>query len=440
MKRQVDPVRRLAFRVLRAVDVHGAYANLELARQLRADGLRARDAAFATELVAGTSRLAGTYDRIIRVASGRKDLDADIRAALRLLAHQALSLRVPAHAAITTSVDLAAVEIGERVAGLVNAIGRKVVSRDLDAWLDRLAVGLAPGEELALRAHHPRWIAEAFADVLPRRELEPMLRADNLPPTTHLAVRPGLAEVDELVAAGASPARLSPYGAYLDGAPGELAAVRDGRAGVQDEGSQLVALALARAEAPDGPWLDLCAGPGGKAALLAGLAIADGVRLVAGELQSHRAVLVAQALRGYDGRLRPVTVVADGLASPYRPGSFAKVMVDAPCTGLGALRRRPEARWRRQPSDVPVLATQQRELLAAALAATMPGGVVAYVTCSPHRAETRDVVAAVAPGRADVLRAADFLPEVPDAALGDYVQLWPHRHGTDAMFLALLRR
>ena len=442
MKRGADPARRLAYRVIRGVGAQGAYANIKTAQQLRDSDLQPRDAAFATELIAGTCRLAGTYDRIIESASGRPRLDDGVRAVLRLQAHQLLSMRVPAHAAISSSVDLARAEIGEWVTGLVNAVGRRIAARDLDGWLDLLGerLELDPLDALALRTHHPRWIVDALADVLPADELQPMLLADNTAPPTHLAVRPGLAEVAELTAAGATPARFSPYGACFAGPPAQLVAVRDGRAGVQDEGSQLVALAAARAPAPYGPWLDLCAGPGGKAALLAGLAIAGGVRLVAAELHRHRAELVARALRGYDGPLAPVTVVADGRRGPFRPGTFAKVVVDVPCSGLGVLRRRSDSRWRRRPEDIAQLVELQRALLIAGIEAAKPGGVVAYVTCSPIRAETAAVVDAVAPGRADVLTAAEYLPEVPNAASGEHVQLWPHRHGTDAMFLALLRR
>ena len=442
-RRRSNPARRLAFRVLRAVNGHGAYANLELARELREAKLDRRDAAFATELVAGTCRLMGTYDRIIAAASGRAAgrFDDDVLDVLRLEAHQLLSMRVPAHAAVASSVDVAALEIGERVAGLVNAIGRKIAAHDLDGWLGVLAEGLDERDALALRTHHPRWIVDALADVLSSGELEAALLADNVPPLTHLATRPGLGTRDELAGAGAELARYSPYGAYTKGAPGDLAAVREGRAGVQDEGSQLVALALARVEVPDGPWLDVCAGPGGKAALLGGLAIEQGSFLLAGEAQPHRAELVAQAVRGYTGPHRPVVVVADGTHAPYRAGSYARVLADVPCTGLGALRRRPEARWRRVPGDLDALVRLQKKLLRAALEATMPGGVVAYVTCSPHRAETVEVLESGDLPGFSVLRAADYLPEVPDTTRDDkYVQLWPHRHGTDAMFLALLRR
>jgi 16S rRNA (cytosine967-C5)-methyltransferase len=134
-------------------------------------------------------------------------------------------------------------------------------------------------------------------------------------------------------------------------------------------------------------------------------------------------------------------LTADGTAPPWAAGSFDRVLLDAPCTGLGALRRRPEVRWRRTPDDVPPLVGLQTDLLASALTSVRVGGVVAYVTCSPHTAETVAVVDAVA-ARDDVeaLPVAPLFPEVPDVARGDYAQLWPHRHGTDAMFMALLRR
>ncbi|MGF2952045.1 rRNA cytosine-C5-methyltransferase, partial [Mycobacterium sp. THU-M116] len=197
------------------------------------------------------------------------------------------------------------------------------------------------------------------------------------------------------------------------------------------------ALALAPVPGDTGRWLDLCAGPGGKTALLAALgADQAGARVTAVEPSPRRADLVAENTRGL-----PVDVVrADGRESGLEPG-FDRVLVDVPCTGLGALRRRPEARWRRQPADVPVLVKLQRELLVAAIALTRPGGVVLYATCSPHLAETVGVVADAL--RRHPVSAVDARPLFePVAGLGDgpHVQLWPHRHGTDAMFAAVLRR
>jgi 16S rRNA (cytosine967-C5)-methyltransferase len=187
-------------------------------------------------------------------------------------------------------------------------------------------------------------------------------------------------------------------------------------------------------------WLDLCAGPGGKAALLAATAAQRGARLVAAELAPHRARLVKRALQPIQGVHKVVT--ANGTEPPWLPGTFDRVLVDAPCTGLGALRRRPESRWRREPGDVSRLAALQKKLLASALDSTRPGGLVAYVTCSPHPAETRLVVSDVLAGRDDVeqIDARPYLPGVPELGDGPDVQLWPHLHDTDAMYLALLRR
>jgi 16S rRNA (cytosine967-C5)-methyltransferase len=217
--------------------------------------------------------------------------------------------------------------------------------------------------------------------------------------------------------------------------------VRQHRAGVQDEGSQLMPLALAAVPlpGPDRRWLDLCAGPGGKAAMLDGLAGLrdDETHLTAVEKQPHRADLVRGAVTA-----GTTVVVGDGTDERWGDGSWDRVLLDAPCSGLGALRRRPEARWRKRPGDLAGLGRLQRDLLTNALAAARPGGVVAYVTCSPHLAETQAVVSDALHRRDDVevLDARAWLPDLPDLGDGPTVQLWPHRHGTDAMFLALLRR
>lgn len=434
--------RRVAFDVLRQVSGEDAYANLALAKRLARAGLETRDAAFVTELVAGTCRLRGTYDAIIECASGRglKTMQPAVVDLLRLLAHQALSMTVPARAAVATTVELARDTVGQRVTGLVNAVGRRIAAHDLQEWVELLSVGLDETGRLAVTTHHPRWIVEALERVLPENEVAQALEVDNLAPRPTLVVRPGLAEVEELTPA--VPTVYSPFGAVLAGAPGDLAAVREGRAGVQDEGSQLVCLALTRVEAPNGPWLDLCAGPGGKSALLAGLARQRGEHIVANEVAAHRAELVEQALAVYPPGTASI-ICSDGrdLEPVRQHGPFARIMVDAPCSGLGALRRRPEARWRRTPADLAELVSLQRALLETATGLLVPGGVVAYVTCSPHADETAAIVEAVLAGNPDLepLEAPATLPEVPGAARGGYVQLWPHRHGTDAMFLALLR-
>ena len=442
-----DAARRAAYDVLRAVGERDAYANLVLPNLLRERGIRDRDAAFATELTYGALRGRGTYDLIIAACIDRPldRVDPPVLDVLRLGAHQLLAMRVPTHAAVSATVEVARAAVGDGRSRFVNAVLRKVAARDLREWVAQLAPAAEADAlgHLAVAHAHPRWVVSAFRDAVGGSldALEALLEADNQPAAVSLVARPGRASREELAAAGAEPGRWSPYAMTLpSGNPGDIEAVRSGRAGVQDEGSQLVAVALTRAplgEGDDARWLDMCAGPGGKAALLGALASSRGARLLAAEVQPHRALLVQQTV-GDDADV----VIANSTVGPWRPATFDRVLLDAPCTGLGALRRRPEARWRRKPQDVPVLAELQRRLLTAALHAVRPGGVVAYATCSPHLAETRTVVGDVLRrhGGADLIDARPLLPDVPELGDGPDVQLWPHVHATDAMYLAMLRK
>lgn len=424
-----DPTRAVAFHVLRAVAERDAYVNLVLPAMLAEHHIEGRDAAFATELVHGTVRRQGTYDAIIgQVASkGLGSIDPPVLDALRLGTHQLLNMRVPAHAAVSTTVDVVRREIGHKPVHFANALLRKIGQKDLDGWLEIVTAGLEGDEARSVRTSHPLWIVTALREALGGHaaQIDKLLAADNAPPRVTLVARPGLCSPDALPG---TPGKLSPYARILDegGDPGAIPQVRDGRAGVQDEGSQLVAITLADAQVDgtDTRWLDLCAGPGGKAALLGALAKQRGARLVANEVLEHRAELVRQGVRLLDN---VEVTTADGRHGPWEPETFDRVLVDAPCTGLGALRRRPESRWRRSEADLDDLVPLQEALLNRALELVRPGGVVAYATCSPHLRETHGVVDAVAAGRDDV--------DVETTQ-----QWWPHIDGTDAMFCALLRR
>jgi 16S rRNA (cytosine967-C5)-methyltransferase len=452
---------------MREVAESEAYANLVLPPMLRSRGIRGRDAGFATELAYGTLRLQGRYDAVITQAAGRTTsaIDPPVLDLLRLGCHQLLGMRVPAHAAVSETVGLARSRVGAGAAQFVNAVLRQVSVTPLEEWLERIREAAEPDAlvRLSVVHSHPAWITRAMrqglaADGRDPEELEALLEADNDAPSVTVAVRPGLADRDQVLAdtRDAEPGRWTPTAVVLAGGdPSGVPGMREGSVGVQDEGSQLVALALATvvveprtaSGTPAGErWLDLCAGPGGKAALLGAIAAERGAHLVANELQPHRAALVERAVAAIDEGVVEVRC-ADGLGlGSLEPESYDRVLVDAPCTGLGALRRRPEARWRRVPADLGPLTELQRGLLASALSAVRPGGVVAYVTCSPHLAETQLVVRDVLKGRHDVeqldARAAVRAVAGPDIPLGEgpHVQLWPHVHGTDAMHLALLRK
>ncbi|MCX2711846.1 RsmB/NOP family class I SAM-dependent RNA methyltransferase [Mycolicibacterium sp. J2] len=443
-RKPLDAARRAAFEVLRAVSERDAYANLALPALLRERGISGRDAAFATELTYGTCRTRGLLDAVIVAAAGRPldRIDPVLLDLLRLGAYQLLRTRVDPHAALDTTVDQAGIEFDTARAGFVNGVLRTISERDEASWVGELAPTDPVGKAAFVHAH-PRWVAQAFVDALgaDAGELDELLASDDARPVVHLAARPGVLTAAELAEqVDGTVGRYSPYAVYLTGGdPGELAALRKGAAQVQDEGSQLVAraLTLAPVEGADGGnWLDLCSGPGGKTALIAALAAGTGARVTAVEPAPHRAELVEQNTAGLGVRVLRV----DGRESGLDAGSFDRVLVDAPCTGLGALRRRPEARWRRQPGDVPALGKLQRELLASAIRLTRPGGVVLYATCSPHLAETVGVVAdALRRQPVHALDTRALFEGVDRLGDGPYVQLWPHRHGTDAMFAAALQ-
>ncbi|WP_412162532.1 RsmB/NOP family class I SAM-dependent RNA methyltransferase [Curtobacterium flaccumfaciens] len=501
--------RRVAFDVLRAVQVDDAYANLLLPTRIRRAGLTARDAGFATELTYGSIRMLGRYDVIIALASGRRaeNIEADVLDVMRLGAHQLLAMRTPTHAAVDATVELAREVGARRATGFVNAVMRKIAARTDQEWDSLITEGRAGDALLATRWSHPVWVVSALRDALAsersRDELAALLAADNAAPRVQLAALPGLATDEDIATATArtSPdddtdaafadatgaddvpaalvpaddepeadgatgtvppvraeepvvqadaAPVSPVGIRgISGDPARVPGVAAGRLRVQDEGSQLAALALSRSSdvRAGERWLDMCAGPGGKAALLAAEAQQGGATLVANELVPARAGLVRNALGVFGDHVR----VVEGDARRYgRDGTgmtFDRILLDAPCTGLGALRRRPEARWRKLPEDVEELAALQTELLDAAVRVLAPGGTLAYVTCSPHLAETRGQVDALMGRHSDRLEQLDTATIVrgvaardPEIADGATAQLWPHRIGTDAMFIALFRR
>lgn len=469
--RRADPARLVAFEVLRAVAEEDAYANLVLPARIRHHRLDKRDAGFATELSYGALRGQGTYDAILARCVDRPlaQLDPAILDALRIGAHQLLAMRVPAHAALDQTVGLARAVIGAGPSALINAVLRKVTAHSLDEWLDLLAAGETDETKIAsLRYAHPEWIVRAMRQSLVAHgrsaaEINDLLEADNAAPVVNLVALPGLGSLEEALDNGATPGELVEGSALSSGGDlGRLASVRAGTTRVQDVGSQLVARALAAVELPaaelsgtDLPaagsggeaWLDLCAGPGGKAALLGALAHQRGATLLANEPAPHRAKLVSQALSAVPHDSWQVRTGDGREVGAEQPERFSRVLVDVPCTGLGALRRRPESRWRRSPKDITDLGPLQRELLSSALAAVRPGGVVAYVTCSPHPAETTAVVADVLRKRTDLElldagAALDAVSLTGNLGAGHELtaQLWPHIHHTDAMFLALIRK
>jgi 16S rRNA (cytosine967-C5)-methyltransferase len=427
--------RSVAFEVMRAVHDDDAYANLLLPALLDRAKLSSRDAGFATELTYGTLRMLGYYDAVIAAAAGRAvaKIDPPVLDILRLASHQLLSMRVAQHAAVDESVRLTKT-VSASASGFVNGVLRTITRREPDAWRELVLAGTTGDSRLAVEYSHPDWVVRALRTSLGGDPTE-LLAADNVAPAVSLVALPGLA-----VSNGSG--HYSPYAQSLVGGnPIDVVGVREGTVRVQDEGSQLAALALAAARpvVAGEQWLDLCAGPGGKAALLGALAAQQGATLTANEIVPARAQLVRAALAVLNPA--PDVLELDGTTiGDVYPERFDRILLDAPCTGLGALRRRPEARWRKQPSDVTQLARLQRALLASALDALAPCGILAYVTCSPVLAETREIIAET-DGLIDtpaVLARVTTRPlELPNET---WAQLWPHLHGTDAMFIQLIEK
>ena len=437
-----------------AVDVDDAYANLALPAKIKEFGLSSNDAGLATELTYGTLRMQGFYDRVIANAAARDidTIDLVVLNILRMGVHQLLKMRVAQHAAVDESVNLAEHMASLGAVGFVNAVLRRTSRHDLEDWQAFITKDISNADErLAALYSHPVWIVRALKQSLEAEgrvdELEILLASDNVNPRVTLVELPGFVDTNDDVEG--EPTRYSPLGMSLNagGDPTRFARVREGVVRVQDEGSQLAALVLSRYHdiTPGEKWLDMCAGPGGKAALLAAEATLGGAILSANEVIPARADLVRKAL----AILPDVNVVTgDGVdIGLVQPNTFDRILLDAPCTGLGALRRRPEARWRKSPKDVGDLTALQAQLLTSALQALKPGGVLAYVTCSPHLAETRAIVEGALRKNQNVseLDARSVLSEVAMESMdiaGDSlsVQLWPHRHGTDAMFISLLTK
>jgi 16S rRNA (cytosine967-C5)-methyltransferase len=439
-KPRPDASRSLAFEVLTQVNQGQAYANLMLPKALTESHLDQRDRALVTELVYGTLRMQGRHDWILSQVSDREwsSVDSGIVDMARIGVHQLFEMRIPSHAAVSATVELARKVLGESRATYVNALLRKVSTFTLDDWLVGIREIADPVERLAIQYSHPEWIVSAYFDLLKSEaEVIAALLANNVPASPTLVSWPGRSTQADLLSLGGVATQYSSYGATAVSIPSEIELIRARQAGIQDEGSQLVASIFATAASEHEDWLDLCAGPGGKAALISSIAWQAGKNFTANEISPPRATLVAQVVAGAR------VWVGDGRKVSERGEIFGAVIADVPCTGIGALRRRPEVRWRRKPSDLAGLAQLQRELLDSAIAITEVGGVIAYATCSPHLAETRVQVSAALKRHSNIrqISVKPFLPaNLKDAVVGESMQLWTHKHGTDAMFLALFER
>ena len=434
-----DATRLLAFDLLTEVNRNDGYSNLLLPQALNASKLDDRDRSLVTELLYGTLRMQGKHDWVLAQISDRpwSEVDPGIVDICRLGVHQIHEMRIPDHAAVAATVEVARKRIGESKASFVNALLRSVTRKSIEDWFAPLITLSDPVERLAITYSHPEWIVSAYYDLLKDwNEVEAALKINNEAATPTLVSWPGFSSQQDLIDIGGEPTEFSPYGVHWKGNPGALDLIKARKIGVQDEGSQLVAEVFSKV-ATGNSWLDLCAGPGGKAALLSNIARERGVTFAANEISQARAELVKQVVHG------DRVMVSDGRSIGLSDEKFDAILIDAPCTGLGALRRRPEVRWRRTLQDLRALTQLQRELVDSAIQALNPGGVLGYATCSPHLAETSIQIADIRKKHSDLqqIMVDDFLPSsLHDATRDGAMSLWTHKHGTDAMYLALFRK
>ncbi len=435
-----DAPRLLVFDLLTEVNRSDGYSNLLLPQALTASKFEDRDKAFATELLYGTIRMQGRHDWILAQVSNRPwdQIDPGVIDVGRMALQQIHEMRVPDHAAVSSSVDIARKRLGEAQGSFLNALLRSVLKKSLTEWLAPLVDISDPIERFAIEYSHPQWIVSAYFDLLKDVEaVRAALIANNIPALPTLVSWPGRSTQQELIDLGGAPTLYSPYGVRLAGSPGSIPAVRDRRAGVQDEGSQLVGEIFAKVASNSKDWLDLCAGPGGKAALISSIAALGEHTFTANEISAPRANLVSQVIEFGE------VLIGDGREIAAHGRTYDAILADVPCTGLGALRRRPEVRWRRTLADLRTLTDLQIELSVAAVGALNPSGYFAYVTCSPHLAETKFQVSAILKKFPELER-VDLRPYFPaslESANDDgTLLLWPQIHNTDAMFMSVFRK
>jgi 16S rRNA (cytosine967-C5)-methyltransferase len=439
-KPKPDAVRTLVYDIYSEVNRRGGYSNLLLPQALAASNFEVRDRGFATELLYGSLRMQGRHDFILSQVSDRPwgEVDEGIVDVTRLGVHQIFEMRVATHAAVSETVELARKVLGESKASFVNAILRKVSAKSFEEWMAPVNAIKDDVTRLSILHSHPEWIVSAYFDLLKDFDrVERELVANNIAALPTLVSWPGASTQNELVELGAEATKYSPYGARLAGSPGSLEIIRHRKAGVQDEGSQLVAHVFSQATSDAQSILDICAGPGGKAALLAHIADVAGREFVANEKSEPRSKLVKAVIGKF-----PVWV-GDAREISSHNKSFDAILADVPCTGLGVLRRRPEVRWRRTVQDLRELTQLQMEIVKSATEVLNPGGVFGYATCSPHFAETLGQVKRILKEIPE-LEQVDVSPHLPEnlhgAVRDKSMALWTSEHETDSMFLALFKK
>jgi 16S rRNA (cytosine967-C5)-methyltransferase len=450
MQKPKFSARALAVKVLSAVEQDGAYSNLELNRRLKEAELSAADAGLATELVYGTIARRNTIDYYLErfVAKGVVKLQPWVRSLLRISVYQIIYLdRIPEHAVVSEAVNLAKKLGHQGISGMVNGVLRNMIRNREQLHIPS---HLPAAERISLEHSHPLWMVERWIRQYGEATTEAICRANNEPPAVSVRVNTTMTTrekmMEEMVRSGAvvEASRLSPDG-ILVRSGGNMALTswyRDGLFSVQDESSMLVAEAVAPEEGQR--VLDCCAAPGGKTAHMAEK-MQDRGHIIANDVHAHKCELILeQAERLGLGCIDAVTGDALDLNKRYPEASFDRILLDAPCSGLGVIRRKPDVKWSKSASDIKDISSLQRELLDCVAPLLKPGGILVYSTCTIESAENEDMV-------------ADFLSRHPEyqametsnwsqpetsswQAVNGGVQVLPQYAHSDGFYIARLTR
>jgi 16S rRNA (cytosine967-C5)-methyltransferase len=444
--------RELALKALLAVETEGAYSNLALNDCLQKNRIEPREAALATELVYGSIQRRNTLDAVLNryINKGVEKLQPWVRSLFRLSAYQLLYLdRVPAHAAVSEAVAIAKRKGHQGISGMVNAVLRNITRAS-----EPLAPppSLSPSERIAFVHSHPEWLVKRWITQFGEETAERIARANNEPPAASVRANALRITRDELLgrfaASGldARPSELSPDGIALTGA-GNMAHsawYKDGLCTIQDESSMLVAISVD--PSPGMRVLDCCAAPGGKTTHLAERMKGEG-EVVSCDIHPHKRELIDSNVRRL-GLTNVVTRTADAtkLAEHFPIDSFDRILLDAPCSGFGVIRRKPDIKWTKTEGDVREIAALQGEILASVHRLLKPGGVLVYSTCTLDAEENERQIEA-------------FLREHPEFRLDDgfpdaiaprvlercsagsgQLRILPHDFGSDGFYIARLRK
>lgn len=417
--------RSVALQVLTAVEQEGAYSNLLLNGALQKSGLTGPDAGLATELVYGTIQRLNTIDYFLEpfVTKGLAKLAPWVRNLLRLSFYQLHYLdRIPPHAAVNEAVNLAKKKGHQGISGMVNGVLRSVLRRKEEL---RLPEGLDSVRRIALEHSHPEWMASLWIRQYGEAAAEAICRANNEPPSVSVRVnrlKTGRDEMLRLMEAqglrvSASP--ISPDGIVVHSG-GNMALTswyRDGLISVQDESSMLVAEALD--PQPGMTVLDCCAAPGGKTCHIAEIMEGRG-RVLANDIHPHKAKLIEDhAKRLGLTPVDPISGDALQLTDRFAAASFDRILLDAPCSGLGVIRRKPDLKWAKTPGDIQEIAGVQQALLDSVCGLLKPGGLLVYSTCTIEPRENAE-------------RVVSFLSRHPEFELEDGPDGWKRRGPLEA--------